>query len=58
MYVENSSPKLFFCLFFNQGSLISSLPENNNPGEGFQAGVSEERPGEGHQEDGNIITSC
>lgn len=47
---------LNFFFFFNQGILISSLPENNNPCEGFQAGVSEERTGEGHQEDGNIIT--
>lgn len=43
--------------FFDQGSLISSLPENNNPGEGFQAGIAEERTGKGHQEDGNVITS-
>lgn len=58
MYVENSYPKLFFFFFLNQGSLISSLSENNHPGQGFQAGFSEKRTGEGHQEDGNIITSC
>lgn len=49
---ENSSTNLFSP--FNQGSLISPLPENNNPGEGFQAGISEERTGEGHQEDGKV----
>lgn len=51
-------PLNFFFFFLNQGSLISPLPENNNLGQGFQTGISEERTGEGHQEDGNIITSC
>lgn len=42
--------------FFHQGGDISPFPENNNPGESFQTGSSEERAGEGHQEDGKLIT--
>lgn len=38
--------------FVRQGGDISPLPENNNPGEGFPTGRSEEGAGEGHQADG------
>ena len=43
-----------FSFFFHQGVDISSSPEDINPGEGFQTGSSEERAGEGHQEDGKV----
>lgn len=46
---------ILFSLIVHQGGDISSFPENNNPGEGFQTGSSEERAGEGHQEDGKVI---
>lgn len=42
--------------FSFQGCDISPLLENNNPREGFQAGCSEERAGESHQEDGKVVT--
>lgn len=44
--------RIFFSLILHQGGDVSSFPENNNPGEDFQTGSSEERAGEGHQEDG------
>lgn len=52
--LENSSTHLPFC--FIQGGLVSALPENHNSGEGVPAGLSEERTGEGRQEDGTVIT--
>lgn len=49
-----------FSFIPNQGGDVSSFPENNNPGEGFQTSSSEERAGEGHQEDGKktVNTLC
>lgn len=44
---------IFLCTF-HQGGDILSFPEDNNSGEGFQTGGSEERAGEGHQEDGKV----
>lgn len=46
----------FFPFSVYQGGVVFPFPENNNPGEGFQTGSSEERAGEGHQEDGKIVT--
>lgn len=44
-------------MLFHQGGVVFSFPENTDPGEGFQAGSTEERVGEGHQEDGEIFNS-
>lgn len=41
--------------FIHQGGDVSPFPENNNPGEGFQTGGSEERAGEGHPQDGKTV---
>lgn len=50
---EKLSNYIFSCTF-HQGGDIPSFPEDNNSGEGFQTGSSEERAGEGHQEDGKV----
>ena len=48
---------MFFLFPLHQGGVVLPFPENNHPGEGFQTGSSEERAGEGHQEDGEIIVT-
>lgn len=45
-----------FSFILHQGGDVSSFPENYNPGEGFQTGSTEERAGEGHKADGEVIT--
>lgn len=45
-----------FSFILHQGGDVSSFPENNNPGEGFQTGGTEERAGEGHKADGKLVT--
>lgn len=43
-------------LLFHQGGGVSALPEDNHSGEGLQTGISKERAGEGHPEDGKVAT--